>query len=415
MAVTLAGMLTLSSAAQPENAFFGITVTSPGILTSLRAAQPENTPSPSVLTLSGILIASSAQQPEKRLFFNSFRPLGRTALLSFEQFENAPSPTAFTASDMLTLSTPDAVNADFSISVTVSGTVYAPVFPTGQLMSSVLPALNSTPSAEAYASFPSSTANASSAVQPEKALRSSFFTVSEMLTFLSAVQPVNAPLPTPVTPLFITTSIIMSLCFFQGTDVPSFASSGSSPLPLIVKTPLRASDQERPASVPSASTSESFAPQTLQVPSPLSPCAALSLTLPHQLHSCQCSLPLLSHAEPLSQLCRIFSMSMPEVSPPIAVQRSFVPSNITLSIFVPLKALSPMRSTPVGILSSSTAAQDAKASLPMVLTPSGMLVTAREEHPLNAFSPMAVTLCGIFTSVRPAQSSNRLSDSSVSF
>ena len=131
-AVTPAGIVTLSSAAQPENAFFGITVTSPGILTVLIDEQPEKTPSPSVFTLSGTLIAARDEQPEKRLAFNSASPLDRTTLLSFAQFENAPSPMAVTVSDMPMLSSFAPANADFSISFTVSGTVYElPDLPAG--------------------------------------------------------------------------------------------------------------------------------------------------------------------------------------------------------------------------------------------------------------------------------------------
>ena len=266
--------------------------------------------------------------------------------------------------------------------------------------------------------FPSATAKASSAVQPEKALRSSFSTVSETPTLLTPVQPVNAPLPTPVTPLSITTSRILSLYAFQSAAEPSFAVSGTSPLPLIVRTPLRVSDQLRPDSVPSASTSESFAPQTLQLPFPSSSCAALSSILPQPLHSCQWLSLSLLHSVPKSQLCLrkvIRSLSMPESSPPISVQRNGVPSNTALSSMLILKnAFLPILSTLAGILSSLTEAQELNASSPMVFTPLGMLVTVSALHPLNAPAPMLTTLSGMFTPVSPEQLSNSLSGSSVS-
>ena len=109
-----------------------MTTTSFGIVSSLSEAQPENTAFPSVLTLSGMVIASSAVQPEKRDAGKEFMPSGSTALRSFKQFENAPSPSFVTVSGIVIISKQAPENALLPISVTVSGTIYAPsCLPTG--------------------------------------------------------------------------------------------------------------------------------------------------------------------------------------------------------------------------------------------------------------------------------------------
>ena len=68
----------------------------------------------------------------------------------------------------------------------------------------------------------------------------------------------------------------------------------------------------------------------------------------------------------------------------------------------PLKALSPIDSTPLG-RSVSSLEQFRKASLPIVLTPVPKITEVRLEQPLKAESPMLVTLSGMSMEVRLEQ------------
>lgn len=73
-----------------------------------------------------------------------------------------------------------------------------------------------------------------------------------------------------------------------------------------------------------------------------------------------------------------------------------------------LKALSPMRITPLPIITDVRFEQVTNALFPMLVTLLGIIIEDKPVHVLKAPLPIVVTLLGIFIEVKPIQSANAL-------
>ena len=332
------------------------------------------------------------------------------------QFSNALLPIAVTESGMTRLSSfEQSLNAPPAMATVPFGTVQSAALPTGQRRS-FLSAEKSTPPSDENALLSAATSNSARAVQPSNAFRSICATVSDMLTFSRAVQPENAPPDMFCTPLSMTALWILSFCLSHGAAFATDEKSGILPLPLMVRAPLRESDQLRPPSMlPLPKASDSAASQTVQVsPSPV--CSPSFCVFPQE-HDCQCLCSSYSQPPLKSQTClrkSILSRAMPQPSPPIAAHSSSVPSKLALSIAVPLNAALPMLSRVSGSVKLSILPQFAKAAAPMLFMPSGNSVRLNAVHLKKAFAPISVTLPGMSMFLRLAHSAKRSSEISVS-
>lgn len=145
------------------------------------------------------------------------------------------------------------------------------------------------------------------------------------------------------------------------------------PLPLMVRAPLRESDQLRPPSMlplPKASDSAAPGDGCGCRPSPGVSAFVLRFSAGALTASGLCS--SIPAAE--LQMCSrksILSRAMPQPSPPIVVHLSGVPSKLALSITVPVNAASPMCSKVSGRTNSSILPQFSNAAAPMLFMPSG--------------------------------------------
>ena len=209
------------------------------------------------------------------------------------------------------------------------------------------------------------------------------------------------------TPLSMTALWILSFCLSHGAAFATDEKSDILPLPLMVRAPLRESDQLRPPSMlPLPKASDSAASQTVQVsPSPV--CSPSFCVFPQE-HDCQCLCS--SYSQPLKlQMCSrksILSRAMPQPSPPIAFHFSGVPSKLALSIAVPPNAASPMLSRVLGSAKLSILPQFSNAAAPIRCMPDGSVSRLNALHLKNAFAPISVTLPGMSTLPSCAQSVN---------